>query len=135
VAPSAPTSPQQRGFYFMGTFHPASSLGDLLVKVLSEIERNKPGFLEHFYSSSENRGNKRTYLGKKPEELYSEEYRRQYPDWEKRIRYYKLIAPTGSTWYVVTNFNIQDTKKLCRKFCRVAGLPWENKEAGIYVVV
>ncbi|MDW8417622.1 MAG: hypothetical protein RML92_08760 [Bacteroidia bacterium] len=135
VAPSAPTSPQQRGFYFMGTFHPASSLGDLLVKVLSEIERNKPGFLERFYGSSENRGNKRTYLGKKPEELLSEEYRQRYPDWKKRVGYDELIDPTGSKWYVMTHVSTQAAKELCRKFCKVAGLPWENKEAGIYVVV
>jgi hypothetical protein len=74
-APPLSSPPAGLGYYYKGTFYPASgkSAADIYVEIISRLIQDFPDFADQF--SKESVGNKRSYLFKKGEKRYPKKCR------------------------------------------------------------
>jgi hypothetical protein len=122
---SPPAGP---GYYYKGTFYPASgkSRADIYVEIISRLIQDYPHFGDQF--SKESVGDKRSYLFRKsekdqlPEEMqkYYEQYSKQYREIEQG-------------WLVYANLNDDNMRRKLRLAAAIVGLPFDD-ERGIKVI-
>lgn len=88
-----------------------STAKEAVVIVLRELAKKDPTFLQRCSQHPDNRGRKRTYIARTPEELY--------PD---REDFHELHNSLPGGWLVATNLNNVLKKSIMRMAAEVAGL-------------
>ena len=108
------------GYYYRGTFYPASrkSGADLYVEIISRLMQDFPDFADRF--SKESVGNKRSYLFKKGEKALPEEMQ-------------KFYRETEQGWLVLINLSNSEKLRRLKQAAEIAGLPFDD-ERGIKVI-
>jgi predicted type IV restriction endonuclease len=99
-------------FLYKGTRNTARSAKEVVVGILRSLAKDKPDLFEQCYRHPDNRQRRRTYIGRSPAELYSEDR----PDLHKQ---HVEIAPG---WFLMTNFNNQVKESIIHMACNVAGV-------------
>ena len=108
------------GYYYRGTFYPASrkSGADIYVEIISRLMQDFPDFADRF--SKESVGNKRSYLFKKGEKALPEEMQ-------------KFYRETEQGWLVLINLSNSEKLRRLSQAAEIAGLPFDD-ERGIKVI-
>jgi predicted type IV restriction endonuclease len=108
------------GYYYKGTFYPASgkSGADIYVQIISRLMQDFPDFAKKFSISTA--GHKRYYLFQKGERALSED----------ELKFYREI-PGG--WLVCVNLSNAAKHQKLRQAAEIVGLPYDD-ETGIKVV-
>jgi len=121
MPPSIPDVVQQNpsplGFVLFGQEHSARSARDVLIKVLLELSKRDPQFLERFAALESRRGHRR-YIARSREELYAAS-----PHLAKIDSSSRELAP-GSGWWVDVNLSRTSVEKVIKKACEVAGVTY-----------
>ena len=94
-----------------GKSHNYDNAKEAMVIVLRELAKKDPTFLQRCSQHPNNRGRKRAYIARTPEELY--------PD---RPDFHELHKPLPGGWVVATNLNNVLKKSIIRMAAEVAGL-------------
>ena len=119
-APPLSSPPMGLGYYYKGTFYPASSksAADIYVEIISRLMQDFPDFADRF--SKESLGNKRSYLFKKGEKALPEEMQ-------------KFYRETEQGWLVLINLSNSEKLRRLSQAAAIAGLPFDD-ERGIKVI-
>jgi predicted type IV restriction endonuclease len=119
-APPLSSPPTGLGYYYKGTFYPASgkSGADIYVEIISRLMQDFPDFAKKFSISTA--GHKRYYLFQKGERALSED----------ELKFYREI-PGG--WLVCVNLSNAAKHQKLRQAAEIVGLPYDD-ETGIKVV-
>jgi len=116
------------GYYYKGTFYPASgkSGAEIYVEIMSRLIQDYPHFADQF--SKESEGNKRSYLFRKSEkERLPGEMQKYYEQHSKHYR------ETEEGWVVLVNLNDENKLRKLSQAAEIAGLPFDD-ERGIKVI-
>ncbi|MCX7607307.1 MAG: hypothetical protein N2170_08620, partial [Bacteroidia bacterium] len=135
VSPPSSSSASRRtekGFYLKGIFYPTHTVRDLVEMSFRKVEELMPGFLLAFYRSDRNGSRSRRYISQRPEELFSEDFRRDHPEW-RRQHVRGFVSADGQKWWLMVNISAAAGKAIVQSIAEVAGLPW-GREEGIKVV-
>ncbi len=125
-APPLSSPPTGLGYYYRGTFYPASSKKDIYVEIMSRLIQDYPHFADQF--SRESVGNERYYLFRKSEkDQLPEEMQKWY---EQNSRQYREIE---QGWLVLADLNDDNKRRKLRQAAEIAGLPFDD-ERGIKVI-
>jgi hypothetical protein len=127
-APPLSSPPAGLGYYYKGTFYPASgkSGADVYVEIISRLIQDYPHFADQF--SKESVGNKRSYLFRKSEKDQLPEEMQKY--YEQNSRQYREIE---QGWLVLADLNDDNKRRKLRQAAEIAGLPFDD-ERGIKVI-
>jgi len=119
-APPLSSPPTGLGYYYKGTFYPASgkSGADIYVEIISRLMQDFPDFADQF--SKESVGNKRSYLFKKGEKALPEEMQ-------------KFYRETEQGWLVLINLSNSEKLRRLRQAAEIVELPFDD-ERGIKVI-
>jgi predicted type IV restriction endonuclease len=119
-APPLSSPPTGLGYYYKGTFYPASgkSGADIYVEIMSRLIQDYPDFADRF--SKESVGNKRSYLFRKGEKELPEEMQ-------------KFYRETEQGWLVLVNLSNSEKLRRLSQAAEIAGLPFDD-ERGIKVI-
>ena len=119
-APPLSSPPTGLGYYYKGTFYPASgkSGADIYVEIISSLIQDFPDFAKKFSISTA--GHKRYYLFQKGERALSED----------ELKFYREI-PGG--WLLCVNLSNAVKHQKLRQAAEIVGLPYDD-ETGIKVV-
>lgn len=112
--PQPPGPPTWAGSYYIyrGTRNSARSAKEVVVGILRSLAKDTPDLFDRCYRHPDNRQRRRTYIGRSPAELYSEDR----PDLFKQ---HVEIAPG---WFLMTNFNNQVKESIIHMACGAAGV-------------
>jgi hypothetical protein len=127
-APPLSSPPTDLGYYYKGTFYPASGKSgtDIYVEIISRLIQDHPHFADRF--SKESVGNKRSYLFRKSEkDQLPEKMQKHY---EQHSREYREIE---QGWLVLADLNDDNKRRKLRQAAEIAGLPFDD-ERGIKVI-
>jgi hypothetical protein len=108
--PAAPRTRTKVGFTLRGQFFLCASAREVMTRLLQELDRVDPSFLDRF--AARKHGRKRRYIAKNKLELY-----RDRPD---LCEEYSLALRDG--WFVGTNYNKATIESIITLACEVAGL-------------
>lgn len=127
-APPLSSPPAVLGYYYKGTFYPASgkSRADIYVEIISRLIQDYPHFADRF--SKESVGNKRFYLFRKSEKDQLPEKMRKYYE-----QYSKDYRETGQGWLVLADLNDGNKRQKLKLAAEIVGLPFDD-ERGIKVI-
>lgn len=102
----------QRGSFFnyKGQTFQCRSAKDVVIGILKKFNEERPNFYALCYSNPDNEGRSRRYIGRTPQELYTDR-----PDLEGNNF---ELAPG---WFLMTNFNNQVKAKIIQMACEVMG--------------
>ncbi len=117
------------GYYYRGTFYPASSKKDIYVEIIGRLIQDYPHFADQF--SKENEGNRRSYLFKKSEKDQLPEEMRNY--YERHSKEYREIEQGEQGWLVYADLNDDGKRRKLRQAAEIVGLPFDD-ERGIKVI-
>ncbi len=119
-APPLSSPPTGLGYYYKGTFYPASgkSGADIYVEIMSRLMQDFPDFADRF--SKESVGNKRSYLFRKGEKELPEEMQ-------------KFYRETEQGWLVLVNLSNSEKLRKLSQAAAIVGLPFDD-ERGIKVI-
>ena len=117
-APPLSSPPTDLGYYYRGTFYPASSKKDIYVEIIGRLMQDFPDFAKKF--SIYTAGHKRYYLFQKGERALSED----------ELKFYREI-PGG--WLLCVNLSNAVKHQKLRQAAEIVGLPYDD-ETGIKVV-
>ena len=98
--------------------HSVRSAKDVVLGILRELETRQPGFLERCARHEDNLGRSRSYIARRPEELYPER-----PD---LARDPGMHAEIVSGWYLMTNFSNPVKRSIIALAARVSGTRLEE---------
>ena len=125
-APPLSSPPAGLGYYYKGTFYPASSKSDIYFEIISRLIQDYPHFADQF--SKESVGNKRSYLFRKSEkDQLPEKMQKHY---EQNSRQYREIE---QGWLVLADLNDDNKRRKLRQAAEIVGLPFDD-ERGIKVI-
>jgi predicted type IV restriction endonuclease len=114
------------GYYYRGTFYPASGKKDIYVEIIGRLMQDFPDFADRF--SKESVGDTRYYLFRKSEkDQLPEEMQKWY---EQNSRQYREIE---QGWLVLADLNDENKRRKLRQAAEIAGLPFDD-ERGIKVI-
>jgi len=125
-APPLSSPPASPGYYYKGTFYPASGKKDIYVEIIGRLIQDYPHFADQF--SKENEGNTRSYLFKKSEKDQLPEKMQEY--YEQNSRQYREIE---QGWLVLADLNDDNKRRKLRQAAKIVGLPFDD-ERGIKVI-
>jgi hypothetical protein len=127
-APPLSSPPTGPGYYYKGTFYPASgkSGAEIYVEIIGRLIQDYPHFADRF--SKESVGNKRYYLFRKSEKDQLPEEMQKY--YEQNSKHYR---ETEQGWLVLVNLNDDNKRRKLRQAAEIAGLPFDD-ERGIKVI-
>jgi predicted type IV restriction endonuclease len=128
-APPLSSPPTGLGYYYKGTFYPASSKKDIYVEIIGRLIQDYPHFADQF--SKESEGNTRSYLFKKSEKDQLPEEMRNY--YERHSKEYREIEQGEQGWLVYADLNDENKRRKLRQAAEIAGLPFDD-ERGIKVI-
>jgi predicted type IV restriction endonuclease len=98
------------GYTLLGQFHPCGSAREVLARVLQELDRRDPSFLQRFIARKH--GRRRRYVAQDRLELYPSR-----PD--LAADHYVELKPG---WYAGTNYSRRAVESIIRLACDVASL-------------
>ena len=125
-APPLSSPPTDLGYYYRGTFYPASSKKDIYVEIIGRLMQDFPDFADRF--SKESVGDTRYYLFRKSEkDQLPKEMREHY---EQHSREYREIE---QGWLVLADLNDENKRRKLKQAAEIAGLPFDD-ERGIKVI-
>jgi len=125
-APPLSSPPTDLGYYYRGTFYPASGKKDIYVEIIGRLMQDFPDFADRF--SKESVGDTRYYLFRKSEkDQLPEEMQKWY---EQNSRQYREIE---QGWLVLADLNDDNKRRKLRQAAEIAGLPFDD-ERGIKVI-
>ena len=125
-APPLSSPPTDLGYYYRGTFYPASSKKDIYVEIIGRLMQDFPDFADRF--SKESVGDTRYYLFRKSEkDQLPEEMQKWY---EQNSRQYREIE---QGWLVLADLNDDNKRRKLRQAAEIVGLPFDD-ERGIKVI-
>ena len=125
-APPLSSPPAGLGYYYKGTFYPASRKSDIYFEIISRLIQDYPHFADQF--SRESVGNERYYLFRKSEkDRLPEEMQKRY---EQNSRQYREIE---QDWLVLANLNDENKRRKLKQAAEIVGLPFDD-ERGIKVI-
>jgi len=125
-APPLSSPPTDLGYYYRGTFYPASGKKDIYVEIIGRLMQDFPDFADRF--SKESVGDTRYYLFRKSEKDQLPEEMRKY--YEQNSRQYREIE---QDWLVLADLNDDNKRRKLRQAAEIAGLPFDD-ERGIKVI-
>jgi hypothetical protein len=125
-APLLSSPPTDLGYYYRGTFYPASGKSDIYFEIISRLIQDYPHFADQF--SKESVGNERSYLFRKSEKDQLPEEMREY--YERNSKQYREIE---QDWLVLANLNDDNKRRKLKQAAEIAGLPFDD-ERGIKVI-
>ena len=125
-APPLSSPPAGLGYYYKGTFYPASVKSDIYFEIISRLIQDYPHFADQF--SKESVGNERSYLFRKSEKDQLPEEMREY--YERNSKQYREIE---QDWLVLANLNDDNKRRKLKQAAEIAGLPFDD-ERGIKVI-
>jgi hypothetical protein len=125
-APPLSSPPTDLGYYYKGTFYPASGKKDIYVEIIGRLMQDFPDFADRF--SKESVGDTRYYLFRKSEKDRLPEEMQKY--YEQNSRQYREIE---QDWLVLADLNDDNKRRKLRQAAEIAGLPFED-ERGIKVI-
>jgi predicted type IV restriction endonuclease len=125
-APPLSSPPTDLGYYYKGTFYPASSKKDIYVEIIGRLMQDFPHFADRF--SKESVGDKRYYLFRKNEKDQLPEEMQEY--YEQNTKQYREIE---QGWLVYANLNDDGRRGKLRQAAAIVGLPFEDAR-GIKVI-
>jgi len=128
-APPLSSPPADLGYYYRGTFYPASSKKDIYVEIIGRLIQDYPHFADQF--SKENEGNRRSYLFKKSEKDQLPEEMRNY--YERHSKEYREIEQGEQGWIVYADLNDENKRRKLRQAAEIVGLLFDD-EGGIKVI-
>jgi len=125
-APPLSSPPTDLGYYYRGTFYPASGKKDIYVEIIGRLMQDFPDFADRF--SRESVGDTRYYLFRKSEkDQLPEEMQKWY---EQNSRQYREIE---QGWLVLADLNDDNKRRKLRQAAEIVGLPFDD-ERGIKVI-
>lgn len=125
-APPLSSPPTGLGYYYKGTFYPASGKSDIYLKIIRRLIQDYPHFADQF--SRERGRNDRSFLFRKSEkERLPEETQKYYEQHSKHYR------ETEEGWIVLVNLNDNNKRGKLRQAAKIVGLPFDD-ERGIKVI-
>jgi hypothetical protein len=128
-APPLSSPPAGLGYYYKGTFYPASSKSDIYFQIIRRLIQDYPHFADQF--SKESVGDTRSYLFKKSEkDQLPEEMRKWY---ERHSKEYREIEQGEQGWLVYADLNDDGKRRKLKQAAEIAGLPFDD-ERGIKVI-
>jgi len=125
-APPLSSPPTDLGYYYRGTFYPASGKKDIYVEIIGRLMQDFPDFADRF--SKESVGDTRYYLFRKSEKDQLPKEMRKY--YEQNSRQYREIE---QDWLVLADLNDDNKRRKLRQAAEIAGLPFDD-ERGIKVI-
>jgi len=127
-APPLSSPPTGLGYYYKGTFYPASGKSgtDIYVEIMSRLMQDYPDFADRF--SKESVGNKRSYLFRKSEKDQLPEEMQKY--YEQNSKQYREIE---QGWLVLANLNDDNKRRKLSQAAAIVRLPFDD-ERGIKVI-
>lgn len=127
-APPLSSPPTGLGYYYKGTFYPASGKSgvDIYVEIMSRLMQDYPDFADRF--SKESVGNKRSYLFRKSEKDQLPEEMQEY--YEQNSKQYREIE---QGWIVLANLNDDNKRRKLSQAAAIVELPFDD-ERGIKVI-
>jgi hypothetical protein len=128
-APPLSSPPTDLGYYYRGTFYPASSKKDIYVEIIGRLMQDFPDFADRF--SKESVGDTRYYLFRKSEKDQLPEEMRNY--YERHSKEYREIEQGEQGWLVYADLNDDGKRRKLRQAAEIAGLPFDD-ERGIKVI-
>jgi predicted type IV restriction endonuclease len=128
-APPLSSPPTGLGYYYRGTFYPASSKKDIYVEIIGRLMQDFPDFADQF--SKESVGDTRYYLFRKSEKDRLPEEMRNY--YERHSKEYREIEQGEQGWLVYADLNDDGKRRKLRQAAEIAGLPFDD-ERGIKVI-
>ena len=81
-------------------------------RILRSLAKDTPDLFDRCYRHPDNRQRRRTYIGRSPAELYSED----------RPDLYKQHVEIAPGWFLMTNFNNQVKESIIHMACDLAGI-------------
>jgi predicted type IV restriction endonuclease len=125
-APPLSSPPAGLGYYYKGTFYPASSKSDIYFQIIRRLIQDYPHFADQF--SRERGRNDRSFLFRKSEkERLPEETQKYYEQHSKHYR------ETEEGWLVLVSLNDDNKRRKLRRAAKIVGLPFDD-ERGIKVI-
>jgi type I site-specific restriction-modification system R (restriction) subunit len=125
-APPLSSPPAGLGYYYKGTFYPASGKSDIYFQIIRRLIQDYPHFADRF--SKESVGNNRYYLFRKSEkDQLPKEMRESY---ERNSKQYREIE---QDWLVLADLNDENKRRKLRQAAEIVGLPFDD-ERGIKVI-
>jgi hypothetical protein len=128
-APPLSSPPAGLGYYYKGTFYPASSKSDIYFQIIRRLIQDYPHFADQF--SKESVGDKRSYLFRKSEKDQLPEEMRNY--YERHSKEYREIEQGEQGWIVYADLNDENKRRKLRQAAEIVGLPFDD-ERGIKVI-
>ena len=125
-APPLSSPPAGLGYYYKGTFYPASVKSDIYFEIISRLIQDYPHFADQF--SKESVGNERSYLFRKSEKDQLPEEMREY--YERNSKQYREIE---QDWLVLANLNDDNKRRKLKQAAEIVELPFDD-ERGIKVI-